>query len=98
MSPVHPAPAQLADLAAVMRPDWDQDRLKGAISGARSSGWSWPRVFIEVARLLVQEDSSPADLTNAARSPLELAHRPAAPEVAAGWAADIRELLARRAS
>lgn len=99
MSAVHPAPLQLADLAAAMRPDWDRADLEGAIAAARTGGgWSWPRVFAEVARLLVQEDSSPRDLTAAARNPLEVPHRPAAPEVASGWAADIREYLARRAS
>lgn len=71
MSPVHPAPSQLADLAAVMRPDWDRATLEGAVAQARSYGWSWGRVFIETARLLVDESSSPRDLTVAARNPLE---------------------------
>jgi hypothetical protein len=69
MSAVHPAPLQLADLAAVMRPDWPREQLEGAIAAARQS-WSWPRIFGEVARLLVDEDSSPRDLTVAARDPM----------------------------
>jgi hypothetical protein len=73
MSPVHPAPSQLADLAAVMRPDWDRADLEGAVAQARSFGWSWPKVFGEVARLLTDESSSPRDLHVAARNPVERA-------------------------
>ena len=92
MTPVHPAPLQLADLAAVMRPDWDRNQLEGAIAQARTSGWSWPRVFMETARLLVMEDSSPRDLTEAARDQTA-PRRPADPEVTRGWASAIRETL-----
>jgi hypothetical protein len=99
MGAVHPAPIQLADLAAVMRPDWDRADLEGAVAASRASGWSWPRVFIEVARLLVLEESSPRDLTAAARNPVQAPMAPADPELARSWAADIRAMLAaRRAS
>ena len=94
---VHPAPMQLADLAAAMRPDWDRTQLEGAIAQARSSGWSWPRVFSETARLLVQEDSAPRDLTAAAEA-AQRGHlqprRPAAPAVAREWGQVCREVLA----
>jgi hypothetical protein len=95
---VHPAPRELADLAVVMRPDWDRSQLEGAIDAARSGGgWSFPKVFSEVARLLVQEDSSPRDLTAAAeaaqRSHLQ-PRRPAAPSVAREWGQVCREVLA----
>ncbi len=98
MSPVHPAPIQLADLATAMRPDWDRTHLEGAIAQARSSGWSFPRVFSEVARLLVQEDSSPRDLTEAARQPLKSPSAPASPELQREWAATCREFLAIRSA
>lgn len=94
MSPVHPAPLQLADLAAVMRPDWDRAELEGAITGARSgSGWSWPKVFSEVARLLVDEGASPRDLAVAARNQLA-PRQPADPSLTRDWAAACREYIA----
>lgn len=93
MAPVHPAPLQLAELAAVMRPDWDRRELEGAVTEARTSGgWSWPRVFSEVARLLVLEDSSPKDLTVASRD--RLRRVAADPSQTRQWAADAREYLA----
>jgi hypothetical protein len=90
---VRPAPLQLADLAAVMRPDWGRSQLEGAIASARSSGWSFPRVFSEVARLLVQEDSSPRDLTEAARDRVTRPVTPADPAVAREWGQVCREAL-----
>jgi hypothetical protein len=96
MSPVHPAPLQLADLAAAMRPDWDRTELEGAISAARQNdAWPWHRVFLEVARLLVAEDSSPRDLTAAARNPVGR-NTPASPSVTREYAAACREFLATR--
>jgi hypothetical protein len=89
---VHPAPAQLADLAAVMRPDWDRSQLEGAVSAARTGGWSWQRVFSEVARLLVIEDSSPSDLTAAARKQVQ-AVKPANPALTREWAGVCRMVL-----
>lgn len=94
---VHPAPIQLADLAAVMRPDWDRAQLEGAIASARSSGWSFPRVFSEVARLLVQEDSSPHDLTAASRDQTA-ARRAADPSMTREWAAACRAFLVDRSA
>jgi hypothetical protein len=93
---VHPAPLELADLAVKMRPDWDRVQLDGAIAQARSSGWSFPRVFSEVARLLVLADSSPRDLTAASRNPALTPLAPSDPELAAGWAEVIREAWAVR--
>ena len=89
---IHPAPIQLADLAATMRPDWDRAQLEGAIASARSSGWSFPRVFMETCRLLVQEDSSPRDLTEAARDQVARP-TPADPTLTREWASAIREAL-----
>ncbi len=97
MGHVRPAPIQLADLAAVMRPDWDRAELEGTIAAARSSGWSWPKLFSETARLLVQEESSPRDLAAAARNPLERhGHDPGAYE--RGLAATREAMAARSGS
>ena len=95
MSPIHPAPSQLADLAAAMRPDWDRTQFEGAVAAARTGGWSWPRLFMEVARLLVQEDSSPRDLTEAARDQSQR-RVPASPEMTREWASACREFLSLR--
>lgn len=92
---VHPAPIELADLAVKMRPDWDRTLLEGAIDAARKC-WSWPRVYSEVSRLLVLEDSSPRDLTAAARNPVTTQFAPSDPDATRQWAADIREMLAAR--
>ena len=95
MPPVHPAPRELADLAVVVRPDRDRTLHEGAIAQARSSGWSFPRVLLEVVRLLVQDDSSPRDLTAAAREPLGRPV-PVPPDVNRERAAAARALLAER--
>ena len=96
MTPIHPAPLQLADLAAVMRPDWDRGTLEGAVAAARTSGWSWPKVFSEVARLLVMEDSSPHDLTVASRN--QITRTAADPSLTKQWAADCRQFLKTRSA
>ena len=93
MSAIHPAPRELADLAVVVRPDWDRTLLEGAIAQARSSGWSFPRVLLEVVRLLVQDDSSPRDLTAAAHDPLARP-APATPGVNREWAQVCRDVIA----
>jgi hypothetical protein len=90
---VLPATRELTDLAVAVRPDFDRTQVEGAISAARSAGWSFPRVLLELVRLLVQDDSSPRDLTAAARDPLA---RPAAaaPSVNREWAQVCREVIA----
>jgi hypothetical protein len=92
---VQPAARELTDLAVAARKDWDRTQVEGAISSARSSGWSFPRVLLEVARLLVQEDSSPRDLTAAAREPLARS-APVPPALNRERAAAARALLAAR--
>ena len=98
MTPIHPAPLQLADLARVMRPDWDRTELESAVDAARRfGGWPWERVCGEVFRLLLQQDSSPHDLTVAARKPV--GQQQADPEMTKQWAADCRKFLkVRKAS
>lgn len=75
---IRPAMPQLVELATAMRTDWDADDLSGAIAAAHAAGWDWPHVFLTVARLLVDEDASPRDLSTAVRSPFAR-QRPAEP-------------------
>jgi hypothetical protein len=91
---VHPAPIQLAELCRVMRPDWDAQQTAGAIDAVRHE-WGFARVALETVRLLVQEDSSPHDLTVAARNQTA-PRKPADPVVTREWAAACRETLAWR--
>jgi hypothetical protein len=95
MSPVaYPAPVRLADLAEEMRPDWPRALFEGALTEALRS-WSWPKVYGEVSRLLVDPDSSPRDLTVAVEGadPV-LSRKPADPDRTRQYAADCRALLA----
>jgi hypothetical protein len=92
---VQPAARELTDLAIAVRKDWDRTLLEGAIAQARSSGWSFPRVLLEVVRLLLVEDSSPRDLTAAARTPLARSV-PVPPALNRERAAAARALLAAR--
>ena len=83
-------PALIA-LATHVRPDWDEPDLQAAIVAAATAGWDWPRVLVEVVRLLVDPDGSPRDLREASRDPLK-ASRPPEPGTEARGAE-----LARRA-
>lgn len=65
-----PAEYELRSLAAAMRPDWDADQLSGAMVAAHTSGWSWPRMFTEVCRMLTDDRAQPTDLRDASRQPL----------------------------
>lgn len=76
---VHSAVDELVALAAVMRPDWDSDRLRAAIMGARTAGWSWAQTFQAVARLMLVPDSGPGDLAQLARDPTKRQHGTGAP-------------------
>ena len=71
-----PAPIELADLAAVMRPDWDRRDFEGALEACRiahadDDGWDWPRTFRLAAAHLADPAASPRDLAAAARGPFE---------------------------
>jgi hypothetical protein len=61
-------PALIA-LAGAVRPDWQEDDLQAAIVAAATAGWDWPRVLVEVVRLLVDPEGSPRDLREASRDP-----------------------------
>ncbi|MEV0382336.1 hypothetical protein [Nonomuraea sp. NPDC050643] len=68
-------PALIA-LAANVRPDWNESDLQSAIVAAATAGWDWPRVLVEVVRLLVDPDGSPRDLREASRNPLKVSRPP----------------------
>jgi hypothetical protein len=93
MTPINPAPIELADLAAAMRPDWDRSLFEGALAHALRS-WPWPKVYGEVSRMLVQQDATPRDLTVAvdAADP-NRAYRPASAQATHEWAAACRAVL-----
>jgi hypothetical protein len=75
---VNSAAFELVRLAAVMRPDWDSDDLRGALAAARNAGWGWPRTFTAVARLLADEAGRPRDLAVAVSDPRRRQPAPAA--------------------
>ena len=83
----------LLALAESMRgPEWCE-HLSGALLAAQFSGWDDAHRFRFVFRMLLDEDASPRDLTEAARDPV----RKTSPGDYAGWASAIREALADRA-
>jgi hypothetical protein len=65
----------LIALALQVRPDWQEADLQSAIAAAATAGWDWPRVLVEVVRLLVDPNGTPRDLREASRGPLAI--RPA---------------------
>lgn len=66
---IRPAPKELCQLAQAMR-GWPYDDIRQAVIAASQAGWSAGRIYREVFRLLLTEDSGPADLRAAARSPV----------------------------
>lgn len=69
---VHPAPLQLADLAAEMRPDWDRAAFQQALDTCRfahsdDDGWDFARTLRLAAVHLADPSASPRDLAAAAR-------------------------------
>lgn len=63
--------ADLAMFACAGRDDWDRDDMTGAVTAARSSGWTWERLTLETARLMADPEGAPRDLREACRDPLE---------------------------
>lgn len=82
----------LVALAATVRPDWDESDLQAAIVAAATAGWEWPRVLVEVVRLLVDPEGSPRDLREACRDPLK-PHRPPEPGTEVRGAELVRRAL-----
>ncbi|MFC4006565.1 hypothetical protein ACFOY2_04990 [Nonomuraea purpurea] len=66
----------LVALSLAVRPDWQETDLRSAIVAAATAGWEWPRVLVEVVRLLVDPDGSPRDLREASRDPLKPSRPP----------------------
>lgn len=64
---VRRAVVPLVALAVEVRPDWQRADVQGAIVSAAMAGWDWPRVLVEVARLLTDPAAAPRDLVEAAR-------------------------------
>jgi len=60
------ATAELAELAAAVRPDWDRNAVSSALTVASVSGMPWARMLTEMARLMTQEAGSPRDLLDLA--------------------------------
>jgi len=90
---IRPAQAELLDLAAAMRPDWERDRLAGALAAAANNGWPWPRAFLAAARLLADPDAQPWDLLAETRDPLHRDGRPLSAERNAELAAEAKAAL-----
>lgn len=67
---VKSAMAELVALAVAVRPDWDGERLRDALVACHQAGWPWARTMRMTVELLCEEESSPRDLTAAARNPL----------------------------
>lgn len=60
------ATAELAELAAAVRPDWDRSAISAALANATVSGMPWPRLLTETVRLMTREDGSPRELLDLA--------------------------------
>ena len=89
-----PAPLELADLAAVMRKDWDRREFQTALDACRfahtdDDGWDWQRTFRLAAAHLNDPSATPRDLATAARSPFRKDGRA---EPSAEWR-EMREAL-----
>jgi hypothetical protein len=93
---IRPAARELATLATIMR-GWDYDETLTAMLAAKTAGWDFGRVFREVARLLLLDDTGPASLRHAAAlvTP-NAAHGPGPSTYDAGAAAARERLLKRR--
>jgi hypothetical protein len=86
MTEIHSAAPELLALAAVMRPDWDQRDLSGAMSSAFNNGWPFPKAALAAVRLMCDPDSEARDLLAETRDPLKPATAspaPATPEFTA---------------
>lgn len=88
------AVVSLVTLACEVRPDWNAADVQGAIVAAATAGWLWPRVLVEVARLMVDPDGAPRDLVHASQDPVRRRVVPADPERHADALAEAREACA----
>ncbi|MYR56013.1 hypothetical protein GTY54_07030 [Streptomyces sp. SID625] len=93
-----PATAQLIDLAAVSRPDWSADQLRGILAQARTEGITWGRVLVAVAQLIADPGAEPPDLLAALPESWRQHRRLPMPETAHRGAAAVRAVLQKPAS
>jgi len=68
---IRPAQPELLDLAAAMRPDWDRDRLSGALAAAANNGWPWPRDLLAEIRDPLHREGRPLSAEDNARHAAE---------------------------
>jgi hypothetical protein len=85
-----PAYAELLALACRMRPDWNRDDLRNAMTAAHAANMAWREVFREVARLVWAEDETPVTFRNSLR---KVPDPPTGPDVYDRGAALARDLL-----
>lgn len=64
-----PAPAQLRELIAATRPDWDDAAVADALARAHTAGMTWGQVLTTVGKLLADPKSTPAELADTAPRP-----------------------------
>jgi hypothetical protein len=97
MIAINPCPVELANVAEVMREDWNRADFEGALAYAMRE-WEWRRVFGEASRLMTDPGAEPRDLIAAVdaanRDPRKRAGT--SPATAHEWADVIRETLAWR--
>jgi hypothetical protein len=65
---IHASPAELADLAVSMRPDWDPAHIPGAISAATAAGLDFGIIAEVLVRLARDEHAQPRDLAEMVRN------------------------------
>ena len=97
MSAPAPDMAILVEWVIFSRPDWDPERLEGAVAAALNAQWPEARIAGFLVRMAFDPAATPWDLANAARQPQGTAPCvPASPEVIARYAAEARSALAAR--
>jgi hypothetical protein len=73
---IQPADIQLLDLAEASRGGQWRAELEPALAAAHQAGWDWRRTLLAVVHLLVREDASPRELTEATKDPTKRGHAP----------------------
>lgn len=85
---IYAAQNELIALAVAVRPDWTAMQVSGAILDAKTCGKTWAQVVVGLARLMVDPDARPAELTPPAPDP-QRANRPVRPVPAAAHADEL---------
>ena len=63
------ATQKLLDWIEEMRGTEWRDQMQAALAAAANSGWDWRKAHAAAARLALRDESSPAELTDAAADP-----------------------------